>query len=114
MVSIKNSMVTISPVSRLRRFIGASQPSVGRSGLGSAEHRARSSRTAEGKRRRVIFDGVKIEAPVFDGAELAPAMTVPGPAIVEEPTTTVVIPPRWELAVNRFGDYEMSFGAEST
>ena len=78
------------------------------------EHRARSSRTAEGKRRWVVFDGVKIEVPVFDGAELAPAMTVPGPAIVEEPTTTVVIPPQWKLAVNRLGDYEMSFGAGST
>ena len=81
---------------------------------GAEEHRARSSRTAEGKRRRVVFDGVKIEAPVFDGAELAPTMTVPGPAIVEEQTTTVVIPPQWKLAVNRFGDYEMSFGSGST
>ena len=53
-------------------------------------------------------DGVKIEAQVFDGAGLAPSITVRGPAIVEEPTTTVVIPPKWELSVNNFGDYEMS------
>ncbi|HKY09509.1 MAG TPA: hydantoinase/oxoprolinase family protein, partial [Candidatus Binatia bacterium] len=61
------------------------------------------------KRRQVVFDGVKLDTPVLHGAELTPSMTVQGPAIVEEPTTTVVIPPRWDLAVNRFGDYEMSF-----
>jgi N-methylhydantoinase A/oxoprolinase/acetone carboxylase beta subunit len=35
-------------------------------------------------------------------------MTIVGPAIVEEPTTTVVIPPEWQLWVNRFGDYELT------
>jgi N-methylhydantoinase A len=76
---------------------------------GAEKPRTPSSRTIENKRRRVVFGGVKIEAQVFDGADLAPSMTVRGPAIVEEPTTTVVIPPQWGLSVNRFGDYEMSF-----
>ena len=83
---------------------------VGRTERPSSEKRAtHSSRSVESKRRQVVFDGVKIEAQVFDGAGLAPSMTVHGPAIVEEPTTTVVIPPQWELSVNDFGDYEMSF-----
>ena len=82
---------------------------VGRTERPSSERRAiSSSRSVASKRRRVVFDGAKIEAPVFDGAALAPSMTVHGPAIVEEPTTTVVIPPQWELSVNDFGDYEMS------
>ena len=82
---------------------------VGRTERSSSERRAiSSSRSVASKRRRVVFDGAKIEAPVFDGAALAPSMTVHGPAIVEEPTTTVVIPPQWELSVNDFGDYEMS------
>ena len=82
---------------------------VGRTERPSSERRATSSsRSVASKRRRVVFDGAKIEAPVFDGAALAPSMTVHGPAIVEEPTTTVVIPPQWELSVNDFGDYEMS------
>jgi N-methylhydantoinase A len=83
---------------------------VGRTERPSSEKRAtHSSRSVESKRRQVVFDGVKIEAQVFDGAGLAPSITVRGPAIVEEPTTTVVIPPKWELSVNNFGDYEMSF-----
>jgi N-methylhydantoinase A len=64
-------------------------------------------RAAPSKQRRVVFAGAQIDVPVFDGATLAPSMKVHGPAIVEEPTTTVVIPPKWELVVNDFGDYEM-------
>jgi N-methylhydantoinase A len=83
---------------------------VGRIERPSSEKRAtHSSQSVESKRRQVVFDGVKIEAQVFDGAGLAPSITVRGPAIVEEPTTTVVIPPKWELSVNNFDDYEMSF-----
>ena len=83
---------------------------VGRTERPSSETRiTHSSRSVESKRRQVVFGGGKIEAPVFDGARLAPSMTVHGPAIVEEPTTTIVIPPQWRLSVNDFGDYEMSF-----
>jgi N-methylhydantoinase A/oxoprolinase/acetone carboxylase beta subunit len=36
------------------------------------------------------------------------AAKIQGPAIVEEPTTTIVIPPEWRLVVNEYGDYELS------
>jgi len=81
---------------------------VGRIERPSSEKPAPLSRSATpSKQRRVVFAGAKIEVPVFDGSTLAPSMTVHGPAIVEEPTTTVVIPPQWKLVVNDFGDYEM-------
>jgi N-methylhydantoinase A len=66
------------------------------------------SQSAVKRSRSVIFDGARIEVEVFDGAQLSPSMKIDGPAIVEEPTTTVVIPPEWELWVNRFGDYELT------
>jgi N-methylhydantoinase A len=82
---------------------------VGRTGRPPSGRRVSSSgQSVASKQRRVVFDGAQMEAPVFDGSGLAPSMTVHGPAIVEEPTTTVVIPPQWELSVNDFGDYEMS------
>jgi N-methylhydantoinase A len=62
----------------------------------------------EKRKRDVVFDGSRFKVPVFDGATLSPDMKINGPAIVEEPTTTVVIPPEWELWVNGFGDYEIS------
>jgi N-methylhydantoinase A len=58
--------------------------------------------------RDVVFDGSKFKVSVFDGATLSPDSKIKGPAIVEEPTTTVVIPPEWELWVNGFGDYEIT------
>lgn len=69
---------------------------------------ARSSHPADKRIRAVVFDGSRMEVEVFDGAELSPSMKIDGPAIVEEPTTTVVIPPDWQLWVNRFGDYELT------
>lgn len=69
---------------------------------------AGTSRPADKRNRAVVFDGSRIEVEVFDGAQLSPSMKIDGPAIVEEPTTTVVLPPAWQLWVNRFGDYELT------
>ena len=60
------------------------------------------------KSRDVIFDGHKMVTDVYDGSELNSQSTIQGPAIVEEPTTTIVIPPGCSLVVNEFGDYELS------
>jgi N-methylhydantoinase A len=60
------------------------------------------------KSREVIFDGRKVATDVYEGRQLGPQSKIQGPAIVEEPTTTIVVPPRCELVVNEFGDYELS------
>lgn len=60
------------------------------------------------KRRDVIFDGRKVATDVYQGSELNLQSTIRGPAIIEEPTTTIVIPLGCSLLVNRFGDYELS------
>ena len=45
---------------------------------------------------------------MFEGEHLSAASTVRGPAIVELPTTTVVVYPDWVLDVNEHGDFVMS------
>jgi N-methylhydantoinase A len=45
------------------------------------------------------------DTPVHLGESLAPGQRLVGPAIVEEPTTTVVVQPGWSLAVGETGDY---------
>lgn len=62
------------------------------------------------KNRDVIFDRRKVNTDVYAGGELDPQAAIEGPAIIEEPTTTIVIPPGCRLAVNEFGDYEVSLG----
>lgn len=56
--------------------------------------------------RPVYFEecGGFTATPVFDGAELAPGMRVPGPAIIEEVTTTTVLIPDWQATVDVFGN----------
>jgi N-methylhydantoinase A len=74
--------------------------------FGTGESKAKAKSSAK-KKRSVIFSGRKIAADVYDGKSLGARATFKGPAIIEEPTTTIVIPPGWRLAVNKFGDYEM-------
>jgi N-methylhydantoinase A len=57
----------------------------------------------------VIFDGRTIITDVYEGQGLDTNARLNGPAIVEEPTTTIVVPPGWQLVVNKFGDYEMKW-----
>jgi N-methylhydantoinase A len=45
--------------------------------------------------RRAYFSGTGwVETPVFTGETLLPGAEVEGPAVIEEPTTTIVVPPR--------------------
>jgi N-methylhydantoinase A len=61
------------------------------------------------KRRRTCrFDGRDIETPVYDGAILEAGDRFEGPAIIEETTTTVVIPTRYSCEVDAFHNYVLT------
>lgn len=45
--------------------------------------------------------------PVYRGADLAPGMEVPSPAIIEETFTTIVVYPGWVARVDTAGDYQL-------
>jgi N-methylhydantoinase A len=64
------------------------------------------SRRAGVRARPVHFRGYGwLDAQIRSGAALAPGDTLDGPAIVEEPATTVVVQPGSTLAVLESGDY---------
>lgn len=42
---------------------------------------------------------------VYDGEAMRASQQIKGPAIVEEPFTTIVVPPRWTLTLDRRGNY---------
>jgi N-methylhydantoinase A len=54
--------------------------------------------------RRVRFEGRWHETPVFRWSSLSPGWQTPGPAIIEQETATVVVPPRFAAAMGAFGD----------
>ncbi len=59
--------------------------------------------------RNVDFgDGERISTVILARDALRPGFTVVGPAIVEEPSATTVVPPRQRLAVDHFGNLIVS------
>jgi N-methylhydantoinase A len=48
-----------------------------------------------------------VDTPFYPGAALGPGTTLPGPLVVREPTTTIVVPPGWTLQVTSLGSYLM-------
>jgi N-methylhydantoinase A len=58
-------------------------------------------------RRANLGDGYKATA-IYLGADLKPGHRVPGPAIIEETFTTIVVYPGWQAAVDDAGDYELT------
>ena len=47
------------------------------------------------------------ETPVYNGKVLGHGMQVTGPAIIEEPTSTLVVIPGASVTVTQWGDYLM-------
>jgi N-methylhydantoinase A len=61
------------------------------------------------KRHRIAhWDGTPTETPVYDGALLRAGNEFHGPALIEETTTTVVVPPRYGLRVDDYRNYVLT------
>jgi N-methylhydantoinase A len=62
---------------------------------------------ARKRQRQVHFKelGGLAETPCYDGDKLRPGNVITGPAIIEEPKTTVVVPPGCEAAVDAYENY---------
>jgi N-methylhydantoinase A len=56
------------------------------------------------ERREIVWDGQRITVPVHRRGTLRPDSIVAGPAIVTEATTTLVVPPDFELWTDRLGN----------
>ena len=54
--------------------------------------------------RRIFVNGGFVEAPVYARLELPAGATIAGPAILEQPDTTIFIGPGLEGSVDRFGN----------
>jgi N-methylhydantoinase A len=63
--------------------------------------------------RQVSFDRAGThEAAIYDGLALEPGMAFAGPAVVQEPSATLVVPPGGRVSIDRFGNYHVHLGAE--
>ncbi|MET0152522.1 MAG: hydantoinase/oxoprolinase family protein, partial [Candidatus Binatia bacterium] len=73
--------------------------------------RARGPASAARKeKRRAYFDGGYAAVPVYDGSALRAGHKIKGPAIVEEPFTTVVVHPGHRAEIDAWGNYRIALG----
>ena len=61
--------------------------------------------------RKAFFDGRLVPTPVYAGPKLGSRQTILGPAIVEEPFTTIVVYPGQRATVDAAGNYVIVAGA---
>jgi N-methylhydantoinase A len=68
------------------------------------------SKALKGERKAYFKEtGAFLDTRIYDGGALVPGGEIRGPAIVEEPGTTLVIPPRWRASVTGRGDYLLGY-----
>ena len=60
--------------------------------------------------RQIRFDGADLTAPVYERLDLSEGATIPGPALLEQPDTTIFIDPGLEGTVDRFGNITITRG----
>ena len=57
-------------------------------------------------KRNCWFGGSEsLSTPIFKGSDLMPGSTIEGPAIIEEPTTTIVVYPEMTTTISKAGNY---------
>jgi N-methylhydantoinase A len=66
-----------------------------------------SSRPTIKGRRKAYFGGRFVVTPIYDGPSMRAGHRVKGPAIIEEPFTTIVLHPKQEATLDRHGNYRI-------
>jgi len=63
--------------------------------------------------RKAWFDGKQHDTPVYDGLKLLAGNKFDGPAIIEEATTTVVVPASYHCTVDNIRGYQLELKSKS-
>ena len=76
--------------------------------LREAEEGDSEASAAQKSTRECVFESVAVATPVYDGSLLRAGNRLEGPAIVEETTTTIVVPPAFICEVDRQHGYVLT------
>jgi len=77
-----------------------------------AESGGESSQATPSGERDVVMDGRPVPTSIYDARELRPGAEIAGPAVIEAPTTTIVLNPNDLLTVDS-GAYRVAIGISS-
>ncbi len=56
-------------------------------------------------KRNIFIEDQFMDVPVYDGSKLSPESQFSGPAVVEEETTTLIVPPGYSVSCDKYGNY---------
>ncbi|MFA5078653.1 MAG: hydantoinase/oxoprolinase family protein, partial [Dehalococcoidia bacterium] len=54
--------------------------------------------------------GGMVDTPIYKGVDLKPGNRIPAPAIIEEPTTTILVMPGCRASITKYGNYLIEIG----
>ncbi|MFC1979480.1 hydantoinase/oxoprolinase family protein [Chloroflexota bacterium] len=57
--------------------------------------------------REIYFEGQLLRTPIYDGTKMSYGNMLVGPAIIEEPTTTLFVTPDYNMLLDRYSNYLM-------
>ena len=57
--------------------------------------------------RDAFFEGQFVKVPVYDGLKMEYGHSVSGPCIIEQPTTTIIVPGEYALGCDEYNNYVM-------
>jgi len=63
--------------------------------------------------REIYYEGQYMKVPIYAGPQMGHGNEVKGPAIIEEPTTTIFVTPDWQLTCDRYDNYLLYRQGES-
>jgi len=73
-----------------------------------AAHNKDSSRNQKGTRSVWFEETGYLSTPIYDGDNMLAGVKVEGPCIIEQRTTTIVVPPEYDVEVSEYGDFIMN------
>lgn len=93
-------------------FVNLRVSAVGHLGRGAAAALGEPAerQVSSANQRQVIFGRKTMETQVFHRADLQPGDVFAGPAIIEEPSCTTVMPPRYQGSVDTYGNIVITRG----
>jgi N-methylhydantoinase A len=98
---------THDPTSRVEIIAWGARVEIPRPEL--VDSNANDSQTPETHRTdEMVFDGKKYSAPRYRGGTLGPGDVISGPAVVDLPTTTIVIPPTWNAQLDENSNFYLN------
>jgi N-methylhydantoinase A len=113
---LHHRVFSVSAVDQPVEFVYWRIKAIGRlPGIDFKAARTSSGAAVKNGTRKAYFKelGGMVDTPVYKGADLKPGNRISAPAIIEEPTTTILVMPGSEASITKYGNYLIEIGRKA-